>query len=59
MQKEKTGTVKLDEDFIWGLSDVFKELNVSIGTRIELAFNTWNRTLSIVRVDGNETSGIE
>ena len=43
------GNAKMDENFLWGLSDVFKELNIMQGDRIEIAFNTWDRTLSISR----------
>ena len=43
------GDAKMDENFLWGLSDMFKELNIKIGDRIEMAFNTWDRTLIISR----------
>lgn len=49
----KSGSIshaKMDGSFIWGLSACLEELKVKIGDRIELAFNTWNRTLSLEKV---------
>jgi hypothetical protein len=44
---------KLDEVYLWGLAKLFKKLDVKMGERMELAFNTWDRTLSVRRI-GNE-----
>lgn len=49
------GDAKIDETYLWGLAKVFKKIGVKMGERIELAFNTWNRTLSIRRAN-NENS---
>ncbi len=49
------GDAKIDETYLWGLAKVFKKIGVKMGERIELAFNTWNRTLSIRKVN-NENS---
>jgi hypothetical protein len=45
------GDAKIDESYLWGLSKIFKELDVQMGDRVELAFNTWNRTLSVEKVN--------
>lgn len=49
------GDAKIDEAYLWGLAKIFKKLEVKMGERMELAFNTWNRTLSVRKVD-NENS---
>jgi hypothetical protein len=41
---------KIDEGYLWGLAKLFKNLKIEVGDRIELAFNTWNRTLSVKKV---------
>ena len=46
---------KIDESYLWGVGKIFKKMEVKMGERMELAFNTWNRTLSIRKVT-NETS---
>jgi hypothetical protein len=45
------GEAKVEEPYLWGLAKLFKELDVKMGERMELAFNTWNRTLSVRRID--------
>lgn len=49
------GDAKIDEAYLWGLAKIFKKLEVKIGERMELGFNTWNRTLSVRKVN-NENS---
>lgn len=44
------GEAKIDEVYLWGLAKLFKMLDVKMGERIELALNTWNRTLSVEKV---------
>lgn len=44
------GEAKIDDVYLWGLAKLFKILNVKMGERIELALNTWNRTLSVEKV---------
>ncbi|MBK6646443.1 MAG: hypothetical protein IPG44_11990 [Anaerolineales bacterium] len=44
------GEVKIDESYLWSLAKLFKELGVKMGDRMELGFNTWNRSLSIKRI---------
>jgi hypothetical protein len=44
------GYAKLDEMYLWGLAKAFEALNMQIGERIELAFNTWNRNLNLRRL---------
>ncbi len=41
------GDAKIDESYLWGLAKIFKKMEVKRGERMELAFNTWNRTLSV------------
>jgi hypothetical protein len=41
------GTAKIYDQFLYGLSSIFKKINVGVGDKIELAFNTWNRELTI------------
>ena len=47
---ESFGEAKMDESYLWCLTKIFKKLDVQIGDRIALAFNTWNRTLSMKKV---------
>lgn len=49
--KEPYGTAKIDEAYLWGLSKIFKKLEIAMGDRIELGFNTWNRMLSVEKVN--------
>ena len=49
------GDAKNDESYLWGLAKIFKKMEVKMGERMELAFNTWNRTLSVRKVN-NENS---
>ena len=51
----KDKIVTMDDLFIFGLTDVMGELQSNIGDRIELSFNTWNRTLSIRKVEHGES----
>lgn len=44
---EEKGIAKSDEFFLWGLGLIFRELEVSIGDRIEIIFNTWNHSISV------------
>lgn len=46
---------KIDESYLWGLGKILKLMEVKMGERMELAFNTWNRTLSARKVK-NENS---
>lgn len=46
---------KIDESYLWGLAKILKLMEVKMGERMELAFNTWNRTLSARKVK-NENS---
>jgi hypothetical protein len=52
---ESFGEAKMDESYLWGLPKIFKKLGIQIGDRIELAFNTWNRTLSVEKVNHGTT----
>lgn len=52
---ESFGEAKMDETYLWGLPKIFKKLDVRLGDRIELAFNTWNRTLSVEKVSNGIT----
>ena len=45
------GEVKIEEQYLWGLAKIFKELDIKMGDRIELGFNTWNRTVSFEKVN--------
>lgn len=49
------GDAKMDETYLWGLPKIFKKLDLQMGDRIELAFNTWNRTLSVEKVNHGNT----
>lgn len=44
------GEAKIDDVYLWGLNKLFKKLDVEMGDRLELALNTWNRTLSVEKV---------
>lgn len=44
------GEAKIDDVYLWGLAKLFKKLEIKMGERIELALNTWNRTLSVEKV---------
>lgn len=50
-QDQPFSDAKIDEVYLWGLSKIFKELDLKMGDRIELGFNTWNRTMSIQKVN--------
>jgi hypothetical protein len=52
---ESFGDAKMDETYLWGLPKLFKKLDVQMGDRIELAFNTWDRTLSVEKVNHGST----
>jgi len=45
------GDAKMDEVYLWGLAKLFKEMDVKMGDRMELGFNTWNRSVSIERIN--------
>jgi hypothetical protein len=47
--------INMDELFIWGIGNKLKEMQANIGDRIELLFNTWNRTLAIQKVEHGDT----
>jgi hypothetical protein len=47
---KSVGEAKIDDVYLWGLSKLFKKLDVKMGERLELALNTWNRTLSVEKV---------
>jgi hypothetical protein len=49
------GEAKIDDVYLWGLAKLFKKLDIKIGERIELALNTWNRTLSVEKVKNEHT----
>jgi hypothetical protein len=52
IHKDKSyGEAKIDEVYMWGLAKLFKELGVKMGDRMELGFNTWNRSLSVERIE--------
>lgn len=54
--KDKSyGEVKIAESYLWSLSKLFKELDVKMGDRIELGFNTWDRTLSVRKANNENT----
>ena len=54
--KDKSyGEVKIDESYLWSLAKIFKELNVKMGDRMELGFNTWNRCVSIERIENGSS----
>ena len=44
-------TVNMDELFIQGLGKILKELEIKMGDRAEISFNTWNRTITLRKVD--------
>ena len=50
IEHESFGNAKMDDMYLWGLTWIFGKLKVQIGDRVELAFNTWNRKLSIRKV---------
>jgi RNA polymerase alpha subunit len=52
---ESFGDAKMDESYLWGLPKIFKKLNIHIGDRIELSFNTWNRNLAVEKVNHGNT----
>jgi len=52
---ESYGDAKIEEFYLWGLAKVFKKLNVQMGERIEMGFNTWNRTLSVEKANHGNT----
>jgi hypothetical protein len=45
------GIVKIEDPYMWGLVNRFKEMDVKMGDRMELAFNTWNRTLTVRKAE--------
>jgi len=49
------GEVKTDESYLWSLAKLFKELGVRMGDRMELSFNTWNRCVSIERIENGSS----
>ena len=49
------GEARIDEVYLWGLAKLFKELDVKMGDRIELGFNTWNRTVSVEKVNNGSS----
>jgi hypothetical protein len=49
-ENESCGNAKMDDMFLWGLIGVFSKLKVQIGDRVELAFNTRNRKLTVRKV---------
>ena len=49
------GDARMDETYLWGLPKLFKKLDMQMGDRIELAFNTWDRTLSVGKVNHGST----
>jgi len=49
-EDESCGNAKMDDMFLWGLVGVFSKLKVQIGDRVELAFNTRNRKLTVRKV---------
>jgi hypothetical protein len=49
------GEAKIDEAYLWGLAKLLKKLDVKMGERIQLALNTWNRTLSAEKVKNEPT----
>ena len=52
IHKDKSyGDVKIDEVYLWGLARLFKDLGVKMGDRMELGFNTWNRSLTVERIE--------
>lgn len=54
--KDKSyGEVKIDESYLWSLAKLFKELGVKMGDRMELSFNTWNRNVSIERIENGSS----
>ncbi len=52
---ESFGDARMDESYLWGLAKIFKRLDVQMGDRIELAFNTWDRSLSVRKVNYGNT----
>ncbi|GEM_PF-2581236 len=49
-EKQSFGKAKMDDVYLWGLGPLFKSLNVQIGERIELGFDTRDKTLSMRKV---------
>jgi hypothetical protein len=54
-QRDKLVKASMDELFIFGVGSTLKEIQANIGERVELCFNTWNRTLSIEKVEHGST----
>jgi len=44
-------TVNMDELFLQGLGKTLKELEIKMGDRAEISFNTWNRTIALRKVN--------
>ena len=38
------GTGSMDESFMWGLNSVMEGMGAKVGDRVEIVFNTWERT---------------
>ncbi len=47
---DSCGTVKIRDNQIWGLMKTFRAIKVNLGDRIELRFNTWERTVNVAKV---------
>ena len=47
---EKFGKIIRDDNLIWGLGPVFNALNIKLGDRVELVFDTWSTPKVTVRV---------
>lgn len=47
---KKMGIARRDDSLIWGLSQAFNKLNVKLGDRLELSFDTWNEPKVYIRI---------
>ncbi len=46
-----TGIVRVRENKIWGLAKAIREVGVKVGDRVELKFDTWQRKVTITKVE--------
>ena len=44
------GVVHVSDKQLWGLGKSFRAIKVQVGERVELKFNTWQRTVNIAKV---------
>ncbi len=48
------GKCSMDQNFMWGLNSVFGDLQAQVGDRVEVIFNSWDRTATFRKLDEND-----